>query len=158
MLALRNSVSSNDRGVKSHCAHCAINFHALVVSADESYGGLMTLLKKPLSADLFAGMIWTACVLMAMIGIFSVAGCAAVVDRSGAPARTSGDISSSPCVRMLKANWSIALGPTEGSQCGSKFPEATIYRDEEANLPSTQKLQMSNDSQIGLFTPFWVIF
>ena len=118
----------------------------------------MTLLKKPLLADRFPGMICTVWVLIAMIGIFSMAGCAAVVDRSGAPAPTTSDVGSSPCVRMLKANWSIASGPTEGSQCRSEFPEATIYRDEEANLLSTEKLRTSNDSQIGLFTPFWVIF
>jgi hypothetical protein len=115
----------------------------------------MTLLKKTLLVDRFTGMISTACLLMAMIGIFSVAGCAAVVDRSGAPPQTASAISSSLCARMLTSNWST---PTDGSQCQSNFPEATIYRDEEANLPDSQTLRTSNDSQIGLFTPVWVIF
>jgi hypothetical protein len=118
----------------------------------------MTPLKKPLSANRFTGTIRTICVLMAMIGLFSVAGCAGVLDHSGAPAPTSSDSGSNPCVRMLAANWSMPLGPMEGIQCQSKFPETTIYRDERANLPSTQTLQTSNDSQTGLFTPVWLIF
>jgi hypothetical protein len=118
----------------------------------------MTPLKKTLSVDRFMGMICTACVRMAMIGIFSVAGCAAVADRSGAPAPTASAIGPGPCARMVVSSWSTALDPTEGSQCQSDFPEATIYRDEEANLPDSQTLRTSNDSLIGLFTPVWVIF
>jgi hypothetical protein len=60
-------------------------------------------------------------------------------------------------MQMLKANWAIALRPTEGSECRAKSPEATVYRDEAANRPGTQS-GMPDDTQIGMFTPFWVIF
>jgi len=85
--------------------------------------------------------------------------CAAVVDHSGAVAvAPSGESASSRCARVLKANWSTALKSTESKECEAKFPEATTYRDEEANVVSTEALQTSNEPQIGLCTPFWVIF
>ena len=118
----------------------------------------MTPLDKPRSSKGLMGMTRTACLAMAIIGISTMAGCAAVVDHSTPPTPTGSDISSSSCMRMLKANWSIALAPTQNSECQSKFPEATIYRDEEANLSATQQADASNDSQSGMFTPFWVIF
>lgn len=118
----------------------------------------MIPLKKIASVDRFMGMIYTASVLIVTIALFSLTGCAAVVDRSGESTPTTiSDNDSNPCGRMLKATWSTALGPTEGGQCGSRFPEATIYRDDEANL-NTQTPHTSNLSQAGMFTPFWVIF
>jgi len=119
----------------------------------------MTLLKRTVSGNGFAGVVSSACALMAMIGIVSMTGCAAVVDHPGAVAvAPSGDSASPPCARALNANWSTALKSTESKECEGKFPEATIYRDEQANVVSAEALQTTNEPQIGLFTPFWVIF
>jgi hypothetical protein len=135
-----------------------MDFHASMVRPHKQ-GEHMTLFKRTVSGNGFAGVASSACALMAMIGIVSMTGCAAVVDHPGAVAAApSGESASPACARVLKANWSTALKSTENKECEAKFPEATIYRDDEANVVSTEALQTSKGPQIGLFTPFWVIF